>query len=299
MEIKAEAKNKGYLYWALSALTLLVTLFPGISRASALMEDSARLVLVLIQIGTLFTAMLCFQRIFAEAETKLPVYFGVLLYMTCPYRIYVCYESAELSEAAAWLLLPLCIWAFVGITRCRNLKNLAAAVFALAAVIGLGLFMFEDIYYDIGFTVKSIMGDGYRFGEYFQSFDCKEGHPGMGLGMLICLLTGAWMAFVKGVKEEHRICKFFALAAGVLTVLSFYLFPWDMVQRLGDWALIFVSVMGTPAIFWGMALVCLCVPAACAMDRISRDENKLVAVGVPVTVIMACLGVCAYQCSRL
>ena len=339
MEIKIEAKSKRYLYWILCALTLAAVL-PGIFQRDEAMEVALRIVLFMIQVGTLLTSVLCFQRIFEEAETRLPAYFGVLLYMTCPYRIYVCYELADVERAAAWLLLPLYVLALMGIVRKRSLANIAfagtvvaaigyedtmlfvfvlgltliAAVvlrkpwFLLSAAFGLMLglpiiygligFLFQGIFNELGISAKSIMGSGYRFGEYFQSFAYREGHPGMGLGMLICLLTGVWLAFVKGVKEEHKICRFFGVTAVVLTVLSFYLFPWDVIQRLGEWALIFVTLIDTPAFFWGLALACLCVPAACAMDRISKAENKLIAVGVPVTVILACLGVCIYQCGR-
>ena len=343
MEIKMKAKTEKYLYWVLCVLTLAAAVFPGIFRVSETAGVISRsgLLLCMIQVGTLLTSMMCFRSIFKEAETRLSTYFGVLLYMTCPYRIYICYDLTDIAKAAAWMLLPLYVWALTEIMgqrkvlkiviagvalagigymdvlllfflaaltvvasvvfrkKCFLLPVILGTVLALNRIMGFGMLVFGDIFYDTELQIKSIMANGYRFGEYFQSYDYKEGHPGMGLGMLICLLSAAWLAFVKGVKEEHKSCKFLALTAGFLTALSFYLFPWDVVQRLGSGALRLVSAIDTPAVFWGWALACLCVPAACAMDRISKEDNKLIAIGVPVTVILACLGVCIYQCGNL
>ena len=120
---------------------------------------------------------------------------------------------------------------------------------------------------------------------------------------------GAWNAYMSADRSVAGVYKrkkrgtpnyqIFAAAAVFLTALSFYLFPWDVVQRLDDWALRFVSMLETSAIFFRLAQACLCVPAASAMDRVGKEENKLIALGVPRTVILACLGVCIYQCSIL
>ena len=48
-------------------------------------------------------------------------------------------------------------------------------------------------------------------------------------------------------------------AAALLTVMSLRYFPWDFVQRMGSWALGLVTLIGTPAVFFGYAQILLCV----------------------------------------
>lgn len=45
----------------------------------------------------------------------------------------------------------------------------------------------------------------------------------------------------------------------MLTVMSLRYFPWDFVQRMGSWALGLVTLIGTPAVFFGYAQILLCV----------------------------------------
>ena len=41
--------------------------------------------------------------------------------------------------------------------------------------------------------------------------------------------------------------------------MSLRYFPWDFVQRMGSWALGLVTLIGTPAVFFGYAQILLCV----------------------------------------
>lgn len=344
-----------YLFPAAGALTStgimtnamnsnLWLLLPGlIYRLSENIVLAYRVYMILIQVGTLLAAMMFFQRIFEKAETRISAYFGILLYMTCPYRIYVCYDWANLSQAAAWMLLPLYAWAVAGIVRKRNFRDLLVAALTLAGigyadavffviltvltllvvlivrkpwiivtvatggvlflpgVYRLARYLFLGDFADWNIPLQSIMKNGYHFGQYFQSYVYREGHPGMGLGMLISLLTGLWLIFVKGIKnaKECKACSLFTGLSVFLTLLSLYYFPWDIFQRLGGWSLKLISLMETPAVFWGLALAGMCIPAACAVDQISKDENKVIAFAVPVMVVLACIGICVYQCNML
>jgi len=301
-----------------------------------------RIYMLAIQSATLAASTLMFSRIFSRRETDTPVFFGVLLYMTCPYRIYVCYDLADLSQAAAWMLLPVYMWAVLGILSKEGNKprNLVTAALTLAgigyadviffltaagitmlaglakrtfrifiAVAGGGIlflpglyrlarYLFLDDFQEMNLPLKSIMADGYHLGSYFSSYAFRSGQPGMGLGMLACLLAGAWLVFVRNDKPSGK-CKAATAAAAFFVLLSFSLFPWDYLQRMGGWALKLVSLINTPAVFWGMANLFLCVPAASAMNRIRQHENKLLASAIPLMVILACYGLCVYQCNTL
>lgn len=301
-----------------------------------------RIYMLLVQIGTLGAAVLMFHRVFGRKDAEMPRFCGVLLYMTCPCRIFLSYDLADFSQIAAWMLLPLYLWAVIGIAKeegKRSVNILTAAValagtgyadvvyFLTAAGVSVlvGLFgrklwvlvsaaaggviflpgvwrlvsyVFLDGFGELGIPLKSIMPEGYRFGEFFNFYVFRDSHPGMGLGMLICVLSGIWLGFVerKRAKGVNRVFTFWAV---LFALLSLSRFPWDMVQRLGSWALRLVSLLDTPAVFWGMACVCLSVSAAGAVDEIGRHENRRMAAAVPVMVTIACLCVCVYQCGLL
>ncbi len=298
--------------------------------------------MVAVQLGTLLTSFLLFDRFFEGADTVLPRFFGVLFYMTCPYRIYVCYDLANMSQAMVWMLLPLYLWGVVGLVRKKKIwkSGLAAALalagigyadgmlFVVVSVAGLFLllclrrpqvlaatalgwvlsfpvlgrlarYLFTGAYDVLEIPLGTIMGKGYVPGEFFGIFVYPEGHPGTGAGLLIGLLSGIWLMFVKGQWEKKGECRFFTVLAGVFLLLSLKIFPWEFVQRLGGWALKFVSLMETPAIFFGMAQLCLCIPGAWAMGRISGQEDEGAAAGIPLFTILASFAICIYQCNML
>lgn len=316
-------------------------LIPGILyHIFGSMVLSYRVLMLAIQIGTLLAAMLFFQSFFAGRESRFSVFCGVLLYMTCPYRIYVCYDSADLSQAVAWALLPLYVWALVGITsRDTKPRDIVMAALALAGIgyadvrffvilgaitllIGLvkrklwmfvslavgGVFFFPGTYrliqylfmgrfMELNLPIQSIMDNGYRMGEFFSSYAYKGGHPGMGLGILVCLLTGIWLYFVKG--ETDSGSRLYTSLSVSFLLLSFYRFPWDFLQRLGIWSLKLISLMETPALFAGLAFGSLCVVGASAAGRFFRREEGILTASVSVFILLACLGLCIYQCNTL
>lgn len=306
-----------------------------------------RFYMLMIQIGTAVGSLLFFREIFVKEKDRIPVFFGTLLYMTCPYRIFICYDLADLMQAAAWMLLPFYAWAavrvfsekgnwkrilcmgavlagvgyadtiffitFFGITLLMSIfmKNLRGiAGLALGGILGLpglhrlGVYVFGKGFSELDVMLQTIMPKGYYFGQFFSSYYWRDNHPGMGLGMLIGLLTALWVWFVKtdaGPDREkcNRKCRVFAGLSVFLAVLSLVYFPWDFVQRVGDWSLRLVSLIDTPAIFGGMAYFSLCVPAAWGTSQLKKSDNKVISFAVPLLVLLACVWVCIYQCNML
>lgn len=318
-------------------------LLPGaVYRGTGNMELAYGVYMFLVQAGTLASGLLMFHGIFAHGDRKMPVCFGVVLYMTCPYRIYVSYDLGDFSQTAAWMVLPVYLWAMAGILGENGRRKLYVPVAALAlagigygdavyflvaagVTIVAGLFkrrlwawvsvaagsllflpglyrlvgyLFLDGFGELNLPLKSIMSEGIRPGQFFASYAFRDGHPGMGIGMFVCILAGIWLGFVERRKVYGK-CRAFMAIAFLGAVLSLEAFPWDLLQRLGTWALKLVSLIGTPAVFWGIASACLCIPAACAMDQISRHEDKRIAFAVLAFVLLACLGLCIYQCNML
>lgn len=321
-----------------SGLWLLI---PGfLFRISGNITRVYCLCMLLLQMGTLLAAILFFQGVFADRETRLPSLYGVLLYMTCPYRIYVCYDLADLPQAVVWMLLPLYAWAVIKTIRSERKwpyvlaagavlagTGYAAAAFFLiisgaAVLAGLvwrkawilssvpvggvlflpGLYRLSQYLFSDklpGPAVCPLPQDGYRLGEFFGSYSSHNGHPGMGMGMLLCLLAGIWMGFVENRKDSHDACRGAAILSGLFIVPALYGFSREILWKPGDVCSRLMALTGSPAVFWGMACFFLCIPAACAVDRISRHENKYIAFAVPAAVMTACIGLCVYQCNIL
>lgn len=292
-----------------------------------------------VQAGTLAAAFLLFSRLSEGTDVGYSAFFGVLLYMTCPYRIYVCFELADRAQGVVWALMPLYIWALLGIVRRRGLiVSILSAALCLAAMgyaepiqmliaagatlfavlclrkplllipVGAGCilalppmarlsgYLFTDAYAQLEIPVGSIMGRGYVPGEFFSFFVYREGHPGLGAGMLLCLLTGLWLVFARARQVRRGACVFFTALAGIFLLLSLQQFPWEFVQRLGQWAFRLVTLLETPAVFFGMAQICLCVSGAWAMGQPDKQEDRSVPDVVRVLALAFCLGGCICQC---
>ena len=81
-------------------------------------------------------ALLCAKKLFEQLfERKSVAAIGALLYMTSPYRIYICYDKANLGQVAAWSLIPLVIWGMIFSYRSkREWLSVGLSGIALAAV---------------------------------------------------------------------------------------------------------------------------------------------------------------------
>lgn len=303
-----------------------------------------------LQAGTLLAASLFFRRVLAPAKTdsgasfyrELPATIGVLLYMTFPYRISLCYDRSNLLEAIVWMLFPLYAWAIAGILM--NRRRILSGILAIITLAGIGyahtvlylaiaaasmllfllfkkwsallsvvisavcfapgllylsryLFGGPDAFWYL--PLGSIMKNGYLFGQFFTTYAYRDYHPGMGLGMMICLFAGIWLLFVAEQKISSVLYYPSLLATGLFTLLSLSAFPWDFLQRMGTWALKLVALINTPAIFWGLALMILSLPAAIMIERFMQQKDKTIAQIVPWSVMISCLGICLYHCFTL
>lgn len=382
--------NKDYLYFALYAIVLAVTVFPlscdyipagGLSASwVSLVTESGnidnvvsyrlwlilpklvyslsggivaawRISMLIIQAGTLFCTGLFSGKLFEnkadEGSFNGTAFFCVLLYMTCPYRIYLCYDSFDMGQAVVWMLIPLYGWMILKIfsdtgTCAKNIINILAAGVVLSAIgyvdvisliiisgitvtvliysknvkiflpvpaawifyvpgtVKIADYLFTGKYDDaVDIQIRSIMNSGYRLTEYFTSYVWREGHPGMGMGILICLLVMLWLWYVRGRKTENKSVKYFAFLALLCAIMAFYRFPWDFVERLGNWSLKLVSMIGTPAVFAGISYAALSVTGADAIHGFEESGEKRAAYVLKVIILTVCLGLCIYQCNMI
>lgn len=109
--IKQWLKNrKTDRYDMLYVILWVVVSLPGLLRKDVTFVG----ILLFLQGMTLWSAAKMFGRLFTEKRT---VWFGVLFYMTCPWRIYLCYDRADLGSVCAWALFPVVVWSITGLYR--------------------------------------------------------------------------------------------------------------------------------------------------------------------------------------
>lgn len=119
--------------------------------------------------------------------------------------------------------------------------------------------LFDGAFAESGLEYVSIMENGYSIGGLFSTYFYRDGNPGMGIWLLLCLLFIIYNSFVKGKKLCTRKDHIWLGTAVLLTAMSLRYFPWDFVQRMGSWALGLVTLIRTPAVFFGYAQILLCV----------------------------------------
>lgn len=316
-------------------------LLPGLLyRFTGNMVLAYRIFMLLLQTGTALAAGLFFRRFFRRAETGLPACAGTLLYLCGPYRIYACYDAADLSQAVAWLLLPLYAWALLECSEEKGgWKAAAAAALALAgigyadavffvilagaallsallkrkpgiliaAAVGSILFLpglyrmwqylFTDAFAAWNLPVRDGLEKGYRLGEYFAAYSYRDGHPGLGLGMLAGLTALLWSRLVAGQRSEG--CRPPLLWGLFFLALSFHRFPWAALAGLGGRAGRLTALLCEPGVFFGMAFFCFCVPAARGAEKIGGLENREASNAALILLLLLIVGICVYQCNML
>lgn len=288
-----------------------------------------------IHLLSALTSALLFRRLFSD---KYITFFGVLFYLTCPYRLSMCSGQASFSGALVWALLPLYVWAVSELFG-KQKKSLAALTGAalILAVIGfadiimflilltltlltalwlrravilipcfgamlccpgrlfsLTTYLLSPIETET-LPLHSIMSAGYLPGQFFSGYAYQEGQPGAGMGILLGLAVLLWLLLVEGSLKLPGICKTFLGLGAFLSVLSLRIFPWDLFQRLGLWALRLISLLNSPGIFFGLACFCLCIPAGYGMGNLCRHKEKTAALGIPLLAAALCLYTALYQ----
>lgn len=130
--------------------------------------------------------------------------------------------------------------------------------------------LFDGSFAESGLEYGSIMYKGYSIGGLFSTYFHRNGDPGMGILLLGCIMVLIYSAFVKGRKLFDGPDVIWLASAGLLTVMSLRYFPWDLVQRMGSWALGLVTLIRTPTVFFTYAQMILCVMCVVKIDKITK-----------------------------
>lgn len=130
--------------------------------------------------------------------------------------------------------------------------------------------LFDGSFAESGLEYGSIMYKGYSIGGLFSTYFHRNGDPGMGILLLGGIMVLIYFSFVKGRKLFDGPDVIWLASAGLLTVMSLRYFPWDLVQRMGNWALGLVTLIRTPTVFFTYAQIILCVMCVVKIDKITK-----------------------------
>lgn len=130
--------------------------------------------------------------------------------------------------------------------------------------------LFDGSFAESGLEYGSIMYKGYSIGGLFSTYFHRNGDPGMGILLLGGIMVLIYFSFVKGRKLFDGPDVIWLASAGLLTVMSLRYFPWDLVQRMGSWALGLVTLIRTPTVFFTYAQMILCVICVVKIDKITK-----------------------------
>lgn len=159
------------------------------------------------------------------------------------------------------------VWMLLG-TLAMGMVLCAPAVYRLV------MLLFTPAFDEAGYQICNITEKGYVAGQFFTLFVHQKAHPGMGPWIFTGLCLAVYLIFVRGIKTDR-----FLRGTGALTFLlcvcSLKSFPWEYVQRLGLWALRFVSLLETPIVFFGMAQLGLSIIGAWAVWQIGKDNERV------------------------
>ncbi len=108
-----------------------IWLLPAIALQMLGVEEQMSYCILTGMIGVA-TVVSAYWMMRAFFENKVTVLYGVLFYMSCPYRIYICFDKADLGQSLVWTLMPLLVGGLVRLRLGRGRKVVWGCISTLA-----------------------------------------------------------------------------------------------------------------------------------------------------------------------
>ena len=285
-----------------------------------------RLFMFLLQLATGISACMFFLRIFGKNDLGATA-LGVLLYLCCPYRIYLCYDASNLCRVVVWALLPLYSWAIVGILREK--KCIREEIVIALCLAGIG---YEDAVLGVFFIIVALVVNVIRqriVGVVLISLSAIIMFPAWNRlyqYWIESCVNGIEIPFSTIEKSGYHIGEYFlsysfrngypGLGLAMITGLVFLVWQWMIMEyRIDkkDVILITLAVISMilslkifpwsekfaftniQSAFAGLTCFLLCIPVA---DVVIKSYSKKKTI-VPVLIAMFSIGICVYQCNML
>lgn len=233
-----------------------------------------QLLVAVAQLLTLIGTRGMFRELFGETCPQAS-FWGMLLYLTCPARIYVMFDEGNVPLTVLGAILPAGVWLIAILRRrCGRIVGGLAAAAGIAVVVYAGTVPL--------LTAQSAERTAYSVGEWLHLLIYQNGHPGLGYGLAAGLLACAWLGWI----QRGRTCS--VLGYGFLTVglvcvlLSLRVLPWGSVSMAAL-----------------LAQFALCVPAAEGILRIRSSREKWLSEIIPFLTLIACVSQTIYTCNML
>lgn len=243
---------------------------------------------VLIQIITFAGMCLLMTAVYDDSVACL---LGVTLYMSCPYRLSVIYQQVDFNQAILFALLPWLVLIFKKI-RLRWLQFFSVPV---SAVIGVLIYLMLSA--NDGLTIQNITAKGYAVSDFLTMWKFSD-KPGLGLGLILGGIGLLWALIV----EEGKLSKERKLLLGIFVLfclMATKYFPWEMAQRISGLSLQLVSLLGSPAVFFGIACFVLCLLIPWIAEALRKEHAGELVVGSLITIWLGAMAGAVYFCNTL
>ncbi len=255
-------------------------------------EKACLIILMILRIGITLSAYLFFYILNSIYDGHwINVFRGLVLFVFCPYQLYIAYDKVDLTDMLLWILVLL--FSSVALLFVKNAKIMKTGSIVLLSIVELILFMGMSVTYLVSHVNESTLSfgsKGYAFGEMFTSFFYSDNHPGYGIALFFTICLWIYYSLIETGKKENAnddekdkrrkrdyLSLVFALIAVLFMVLSSINFPWDSIIRDVPIAGKFIMRLEAPTIFFGLSGFCFCVPAVKGMANAGKTENELVA----------------------
>lgn len=178
------------------------------------------------------------------------------------------------------------------------LADCLGAVIAMPALVRMLVYIAEGEI-RIEYSASAIIEEGYYIGDIFSSFSYRTAHPGLGLGMLLCLSIYIWLAYVDGRREAAGKDLGLIVTALIFLILSLKILPWDMLKSMDNFIGRISLYFYTPEIFMGMFYSCLCtLMVRGKLESEEEIKNNNICFWV-AAVIVICFAVGSYMCENI
>ncbi len=131
-----------------------------------------------------------------------------------------------------------------------------------------------------------IQAGGYHFGQLFTSYAFRYFYPGLGLAMILGLVSGVFYLGAGNIREHKEL-----IGTGVtwffLTILSLSVFPWNLLQHMNGMMYRAIALLESPVLFGGYASIAAALFTARVVEKIKMKQESVLSKVIPLGVVLA------------
>ena len=233
-----------------------------------------------LRIGIVLSALLFFKTIHKDIENSALI--GTALFIFSPYQMFIAFDKYDFADMLLWIFILIFMTVLTLIIRS---KSVGTKIILILPEILIVLFMVLALV--LSYTPESALsfeGKGYVIGELFTSFFYMEGHPGLGIVLVISMMI--WIAMLILKSNSCKFISAFAIIGAVSLVLSLQIFPWDVIGRILPFMTKIFNLIESPTIFLGIGTLCFSVVSVKVINELKKSKNEFVNTILPILLIV-------------